>query len=58
MQNMQDNNLSIEDSMRAVFFREPCRGTPSFTVALVGAADADCARAISQLGIASSVVKP
>lgn len=55
---MQDNNLSIEDSMRAVFFRESCRGTPSFTVALVGAADADCARAISQLGIASSVVKP
>lgn len=55
---MQDNNLSIEDSMRAVFFRESCRGTPSVTVELAGAADADCARAISQLGIASSVVKP
>ncbi|MDT2019548.1 hypothetical protein [Methylocella sp. CPCC 101449] len=55
---MQDDNLSIEDSMRAVFFRESCRGTPSVTVELVGAADADCAHAISQLGIASNVVKP
>jgi len=55
---MQDNNLSIEDSMRAVFFRESCRGTPSVTVELTGAAAADCAGSINLLGAVRRVGKP